>query len=174
MEVAPTANQGYWDSVPHEDEETESARHGGRPGKAMPGYGTFKLPRRSLLKTAGVLGTALAINVVSSLPEKWVPKAFATVGTEYTSCSSGGYAYDDSAKICTGAEESSSYCGSDGWFKNQNGGTVNYWPITQCGVGVTQKNAWRWPKNGVTYRCADGKIQYGSVSPIFVICLKAL
>jgi hypothetical protein len=167
MESLPTANQGYWDSIPHHYDEDESARLGGRSLKGTAGHGTFKLPRRSLFKAAGVLGAALAVTVVSSVPQKFVPKALADIGNEYTT-GCGGYEYD--GIICYGGEYSSGYCGSDGWFRHSYG-TVNYWPVKRCGNGP--RNAWRWTHNGTSYRCADGYIQYGSQSPIFVICSKA-
>lgn len=164
MEARSNASQSFWDSVPHHYEEDETARLGDRSLKGTTGYGTFKMPRRSLLKTAGVLGSALAVTVISSVPERFVPKAFADVGTEYTS-GCGGYSYD--GIICVGAEYSSSYCGSDGWFRHSYG-TVNYWPTKACGSPA--RNAWRWPHNGSSYRCADGYISYGSTSPVFKIC----
>ena len=167
MEARSNASQDYWDSVPHHYEEDETARLAGRSLKGTAGYGTYKLPRRSLFKTAGVLGAAMAVTVISSVPEKLVPKALATVGNEWTTLSTcGGYSYSNSL-ICTGAEYSSGYCGSDGWFKHSYG-TVNYWPTKKCGSPA--RNAWRWKYNSGNWRCADGYTSYGSVSPIFVIC----
>ncbi|MFC6018228.1 hypothetical protein ACFP2T_18715 [Plantactinospora solaniradicis] len=158
--------KNYWDDIPLNDPEAESTRLGGRSLKGTAGYATFKLPRRSLLKTVGVLSTALAVTVVSSIPEKLLPKALATVGSQYTDCNI--YSYNDI--VCVGAPYARSYCGTDGWFLNYSSASFNSWPITAC----NSRNAWWWWHVNTTYRCADGRQQVSGQSSVFRICMWAL
>ncbi|HEX8630151.1 MAG TPA: hypothetical protein VF755_18490 [Catenuloplanes sp.] len=162
MRTLPSNTSSEWDAVPFDDAEAESTRLGGGSLKGARGYATFRMPRRSLLKTAGVLGTALAISVISSVPERLLPKALARVGTQWTDCNI--YSYD--GIVCTGADYSPNYCGGDGWFLQYYGQTYSSWPVTRC----NGRNAWWWYHYRQTFRCADGYRQYGSASPVFLIC----
>lgn len=156
----------YWDGVPLNDADAETRRLDGRSLAGRDGYATFRLPRRSFLKTVGVLGTALAVTVVSSIPERFLPKALATVGSQYTDCNI--YSYDNI--VCVGAPYARSYCGTDGWFLNFSMPSWRSWPVTAC----NGRNAWWWWHVNTTYRCADGYQQVTGQSPVFRICMWAL
>ncbi|MFI7443360.1 hypothetical protein [Nonomuraea indica] len=143
----------YWADVPSvEDDEPVSGRRPRLTGPAP--------SRRTVFKTMGVLGGALALNVLSALPGK-NNSAHAVVGTEYTDCA--GYSstagYNDNTKVCVGAPYSRSYCGGDGWFLRSSGTCYNSYAIKACGAGsLTDRNAWRWTHSGTRYRCADGNV----------------
>jgi hypothetical protein len=163
METTARTAATYWDDVPLDDETAEAARLGGRDPARDPGYGRFRMPRRSLMKTAGVLGTALALNVVGALSNRLTPRAWATPGSYYTSCNIN---YSDSV-ICDGAPYSSSYCGSDGWFIQISYPYFSSWPTTAC----SGRNAWWWWNYRQYMRCADGMQQATGSSPVYRICL---
>lgn len=113
--------------------------------------------RRGFLRVLAVGGMALGMTVLG-----WVPvgrRAEAVAGTEWPSCRAGDFAYDD-AIICTPEVYSSYYCGTDKWFKNgcfrePDGLTTCFRPLVRC----HSRNAWRWVRSGVTYRCADGEVK---------------
>ncbi|MEU8023685.1 hypothetical protein AB0B88_15870 [Micromonospora haikouensis] len=157
---------GFWDDVPLNEADAESARLGGTTLAGRAEYATYRLPRRSVLKAVGVLSTALAVTVISSIPEKFLPKALATVGTQHTDCTT--YSYD--GVVCTGASYARSYCGTDGWFLNYSSASFNSWPVTAC----NGRNAWWWYHVNTTYRCADGYQQTSGSSAVFRICMWAL
>lgn len=156
----------YWDAVPHNDADAEAARLGGQSLAGTAGYAKFRLPRRSFLKAVGVLGTTLAVTVVSSIPQRFLPKALATVGSQYTDCNI--FSYD--GIVCVGAPYDRSYCGTDGWFLNFTSTSFKSWPITAC----NNRNAWWWFHVNTTYRCADGNQQVTGQSAVFRICNWAL
>jgi len=153
----------YWAAVPAVDaDEPDPAGPdlGLTVRKASSSLGKMKPSRRTMFKSAGALGGALAINILSSLPPGKGTTASATVGTEYTSCA--GYdssaGYNNNTKICVGAAYSRSYCGSDGWFLRGSGTCWNSYAIKACGAGgLADRNAWRWTHSGTRYRCADGE-----------------
>ncbi|MDP4504815.1 hypothetical protein [Nonomuraea turcica] len=135
-----------------------------------------RVSRRAVFQTLGVLGGALAINIVSALPGGRSKSASATVGTEYTDCAGyGSWAgYSNNTKVCVGAPYASSYCGSDGWFRTDGNAYSAYIPIKACGAGsLANRNAWRWTHSGVPYRCADGYYRVYGVGDTFYICSKA-
>jgi hypothetical protein len=153
----------YWAAVPSADADGPDL---GGPDlapavrRASSSLGKMKPSRRTMFKSAGALGGALALNVLSALPPGKGNTASAAVGTEHTSCA--GYnnwaGYDDNTKVCVGAPYSRSYCGSDGWYIRGSGTCWNAYPVSVCGTGsYSTKNAWRWTKSGTPYRCADGK-----------------
>ncbi|GLW98868.1 hypothetical protein [Microtetraspora sp. NBRC 16547] len=152
----------YWAEVPSVEDEPDSGRR-----RSL----TWSMPsRRTIFKTAGVLGGALALNVLSALPGR-NNSAQAVVGDEYTHCA--GYnnwsGYNNDTKICVGGTYSKSYCGGDGWFLRSSGTCWNSYAIKACGDGYTARNAWRWTFSGTPYRCADGNIaSCGGTS--FYIC----
>lgn len=167
VDTVEQETNGYWDAIPMHEPTAESERLSGRELSAKDGYAKFVMPRRSMLKTAGVLGTALALNITSAMPKKLLPKAHATVGSQYTNCTI--YSYADSI-ICTGAPYARSYCGNDGWFLNFSSASFNSWPITVC----NNRNAWQWVYSGRNHRCADGRQQVRGQSSVFRICSWAL
>ncbi len=159
----------YWADVPTAEEETEA-----RPSARQ------RVSRRTMVKSVGVLGGALALNVVGALPPARIRSASATVGSEWSGCSNSGYASFDgyrdgtTQRVCVGAAYSSSYCGSDGWFRTDGNAYSYYTPIVNCGAsGVTKKNAWRWTHSGTPYRCADGRFVVYGAGSTFYICSKA-
>lgn len=166
MQAIPIDPQRYWDGVPFNDPQAEAGRETRDDPGSSAGYATFTLPRRSLLRTVTVLGTALAMSVVGAVPKRLVPRAWATVGTQYTDCTI--YSYD--GVVCTGAPYARSYCGTDGWFLNFSSATFNSFPITAC----NNRNAWRWSQASTSYRCADGRQQVTGQSAVFYICMWAL
>ncbi|MEU7894081.1 hypothetical protein AB0B45_14590 [Nonomuraea sp. NPDC049152] len=145
----------YWADVPSVDDE---------PGdtKTRRGMLTSTAPsRRTMLKGVGVLGGALALNVLSVLPPFKTREANAAVGSEWLHCA--GYnnwsGYDNNSKLCVGGTYSRSYCGADGWFKRSSGTCYNSYAVVACGTGsYGKKNAWRWTHSGTPYRCADGNV----------------
>lgn len=157
----------FWSTVPlvGADEPT------GRPAPTQ--IASPAANRRTLLKAAGVLGGALALNVLSWLPPARVPRAGATVGTEYLNCA--GYdlwpGYDNNTAICVGAPYSPGYCGTDGWFLQYSGTCFASGAVLDCGIenGLAAKNAWRWTYQGHSYRCSDG-VQYWCGGHAFLIC----
>ncbi|TMR93520.1 hypothetical protein [Nonomuraea basaltis] len=158
----------YWASVPSADEPESTDSTSSRPRRARP-----RLARRTMFKTMGVLGGALALNVVGALPPARIRSASARVGTEWTHCAGfGGWAgYDNNTKICVGAPYSRSYCGSDGWFRTDGNAYSAYIPIQACGTGsYSKKNAWRWTHSGTPYRCADGYFRVYGSGDTFYIC----
>lgn len=133
--------------------------------------------RRQLLRSGLAIASVVALNAVGRVPGFRLPRAYATVGTEHLNCA--GYStwagYDNNTQLCVGGTYGSSYCGSDGWFKNSTvGGTTYYYPIVICGEGVTDRNAWRWTHSvaGTSrqYRCADGMMRLSSGAYAFRIC----
>jgi hypothetical protein len=138
------------------------------------------MSRRGVFRTIGVLGGALALNVVGALPPSRIRSASATAGTEWSNCSNSGYAdfsgYKDGTtqRVCVGGSYSSSYCGSDGWFRTDGNSYSYYYPVQMCGAGsITDKNAWRWTYSGTPYRCADGYFVVYGVGQSFYICSRA-
>lgn len=158
----------YWNAIPLQEPEAEAARLGGRDLTAAEGYATFTLPRRTLLKTMGVLGTALALNITGAIPKRLLPTAAATRGSEYGNCTifadEPGY-----TGACWGAPYARSYCGNDGWFLNYSSASFNSWPVAEC----NSRNAWRWGSSP-QYRCADGRQAVSGQSAVFRICSWAL
>lgn len=112
----------------------------------------------------------------------WIPlarPARAEEGTEYPNC--GGYSDGPGGPLCTGAPYSADYCGKDHWFlqgctSGWGNDHVCYEPFASCYAGGPEaRDAWRWVADGVTYRCADGKIYHaGAPNPEFVICSATL
>lgn len=157
----------YWAEVPSVDDEPDNGKRAGL---------SWSMPsRRTIFKTVGVLGGALALNVLSALPGR-NNSAQAAVGTEYTDCAGyGSWAgYSDNTKVCVGGTYSRSYCGSDGWFLRSSGTCYNSYATKACGAGsLSARNAWRWTHSGKKYRCADGYVATcGGTS--FYICSWAL
>ncbi|MFE3453039.1 hypothetical protein ACFXJ8_29365 [Nonomuraea sp. NPDC059194] len=153
----------YWSQVPHADDDENVGTTIVR--KARPS-------RRTVFKSLGVLGGALALNIVSALPPNRVRSAEAVAGNEYTNCA--GYnnftGYNNNSKACVGAPYSRSYCGADGWFKRGSGTCWNSYAVKACGNGMTKRNAWRWTHGGTPYRCADGHIATCDGSNTLYIC----
>lgn len=167
MEAAPRVDpQRYWEAVPFNEERAEQSRPGRDDPVAAEGCATFALPRRSLLRTVGVLGTALAMSVVGAVPKRLVPRAWATVGSQYTDCT----IYEYNGVVCVGAPYARNFCGTDGWFLNFSSASFNSFPITAC----NNRNAWQWFNVNTTYRCADGRQQVAGQSAVFYICMWAL
>jgi hypothetical protein len=148
--------EDYWDSVPTVSEVESSAVPETGAGLQV----RLRAHRRSLLRTAGVLGGALALNALSWLPPSRTGPARAAVGSEHTDCD--GYNYDNI--ICTGAPYGTGYCGGDGWFLWTSGTCFASAPVPRC----HNRNAWRWSHNGRTYRCADGFQQWCGGSGYFI------
>lgn len=150
----------YWATVPSADDEGPDLAPAGR--NASRSLGRMKPSRRTMFKTAGALGGALAINILSALPPGRGTTASAVVGNEYTSCAGYGEwpGYDNNKQACVGAPYSRNNCGSDGWFQVESGGACySSYPIKACGDGsLTKRNAWRWTHSSTPYRCADGII----------------
>ncbi|GAA4972340.1 hypothetical protein HD597_007101 [Nonomuraea thailandensis] len=157
----------YWADVPSVDDEPDT---GGRSRL------TWSAPsRRTVFKTMGALGGALALNVLSALPGR-NNSAHAAVGTEYTSCANYGSwtGYNNNTKVCVGGTYSRSYCGSDGWFLRSSGTCYNSYAVKACGTGgLAARNAWRWTHSGRSYRCADGNVATCG-GTYFYICSWAL
>ncbi|GAA1521682.1 hypothetical protein GCM10009677_63430 [Sphaerisporangium rubeum] len=164
----------YWSDVPSaEDDDTPSS-----PGPRRAAWP--KVSRRTMFKSVGVLGGALALNVVGALPPARLKGASATVGNEYGNCGDPGYnnwtGYKDGTTqtACVGAPYSSGYCGSDGWFRTDGNSYSYYTPVKACGEGsATKKNAWRWTYSGTPYRCADGTFTVYGAGTTFYICSRA-
>lgn len=136
------------------------------------------LGRRGFLAVLSASAMALGVTMLG-----WIPlarPARAEAGTEFLDCGT----YDDGpgGAICTGAPYSPTYCGSDKWFKTGcyrgPDGEVCYEPKALCraeGREGERRNAWRWEADGVTYRCADGRVYYeGAPNPETVICSATL
>jgi hypothetical protein len=162
----------YWAAVPSADEEAPGGL-GVAVRKASSSLGKMKPSRRTMFKSAGALGGALAINILSALPPSKGNTASANVGTEHLSCA--GYnnwaGYDNNTKICVGGAYSRSYCGGDGWFLRGSGTCWNSYAISICGTGsYAHRNAWRWTYSGTPYRCADGETATCGGSVYFNIC----
>ncbi|MFD1939567.1 MULTISPECIES: hypothetical protein [Nonomuraea] len=153
----------YWSQVPHADDDENAGATIVR--KARPS-------RRTMFKSIGVLGGALALNIVSALPPSRANRAEAAVGNEYTNCA--GYdnfsGYNDNSKICVGAPYSKSHCGGDGWFLRGSGTCWNSYATKACGNGMTKRNAWRWKFGSTPYRCADGYVATCDGSTVLRIC----
>ncbi|GAA0411909.1 hypothetical protein Acor_15880 [Acrocarpospora corrugata] len=163
----------YWADVPSADQDAEpSSQRRRRP--AWPG-----VSRRAMFKSVGVLGGALALNVVGALPPARIRSASATVGTEWSNCTNSGYdgwtgyANGTTQTACVGASYSSGYCGSDGWFRTDGNSYSYYTPVVACGNNVTKKNAWRWTFGSTPYRCADGNFTVYGAGTSFYICSRA-
>ncbi|UBU16254.1 hypothetical protein [Nonomuraea gerenzanensis] len=157
----------YWADVPSVTDEPDPGERR-RPAFSAPS-------RRTVFKSIGVLGGALALNVLSALPGK-NNGAYAVVGNEYTDCAGYGSAagYDNNTKVCVGAPYSRSYCGGDGWFLRSSGTCYNSYAVKLCGAGsLTDRNAWRWTHSGTKYRCADGYVATCG-GTTFYICSYAL
>jgi hypothetical protein len=157
----------YWADVPSVEDEPAA---GGRRSL------TGSVPsRRTVFKTMGALGGALALNVLSALPGR-NNTAYAAVGNEYTDCAGYGSTsgYNNNTKVCVGGTYSRSYCGADGWFLRSSGTCYNSYAVKACGAGsLADRNAWRWTHSGKKYRCADGYVATcGGTS--FYICSWAL
>jgi len=149
----------YWAAVPSVDDI------GPDLGPAVPKprkpLGRMKPSRRTMLKSAGALGGALAINVLSSLPPGKGTTASAVAGNEYLTCADYNIwpGYNDNTAVCVGAPYSRSYCGSDGWFLRRTDTCWNSYAIKACGAGsLIDRNAWRWTHSVTPYRCADGTV----------------
>lgn len=158
----------YWANVPSVDENTPVA------GAVVEKTGTkikrMRPSRRTMFKSAGVLGGALALNVLSSLPKGKGTTAAAAVGSEYTHCA--GYAgwagYSNNTLICVGAKYDRGYCGGDGWFQRGSGTCWNSYAVVACGDGYTKRNAWRWTHGSTPYRCADGRVDVCGGSGFYI------
>lgn len=156
----------FWASVPTLDAPAPAPAPGGRQDNPPALQANLRTHRRTLFKTAGALGGALALNVISWLPQSGSKPAQATVGNEYGNCN----IYDYNNIICVGAPYSRNYCGSDGWFLNYHDSVFSSGPVKACGASP-KRNAWRWSHNGTPYRCADGYQQSrGQSSSTFLIC----
>ncbi|MFI7604559.1 hypothetical protein ACIBTV_05485 [Micromonospora sp. NPDC049366] len=155
----------FWADVPSVDDPAPAGATTRAATSEL--HAGLRARRRTLFKTAGALGGALALNVLSWVPLSGSRPARATVGTEYGNCSV--YSYD--GIICVGAPYSRSYCGSDGWFLNYHDSVFSSGPVKACGPSGGQRNAWRWTHNGTPYRCADGYQQArGEPNSTFRIC----
>lgn len=163
----------FWNDVPDV---------GTPPPSTSTGLARLRAPvpsRRTALKGTMALGGALAFNVLGAVPTSWLPKAVATVGSEWTGDACAGYSgwsgYNNNTKICVGGTYGSSYCGTDGWFLNYRSPSWSSWPVVVCGTGgYSYRNAWRWPYGGRWYRCADGRQQVTGQASVFRICSKQL
>lgn len=135
-----------------------------------------RLRRRGFLAVLGAGAMTLGLTMLG-----WIPlarPARAEPGTEYPYCG----IYTDGqpgGSICVGAPYSPQYCGSDNWFKTgcesgSDGEEICYQPVRACradGEDSSARNAWRWEADGVTYRCADGRVtRAGAPNSEFVIC----
>lgn len=132
--------------------------------------------RRGFLAIVGSAAMTLGLTVLG-----WIPlarPARAEQGNEYPDC--GRYADGVGGPICYGSPYSPSYCGPDQWFKDGcygdwNKGLDCYSPASICRAGEESLQGWRWMADGVTYRCADGTIQYsGAPNLEDVICSATL
>ena len=158
--MTTTLPEDHWASVPSLEEAfTPDAA---TRAEASPSGEGLRGQRRTLFKTAMVLGGALALNVLSWLPPNRAKPASARVGTEFGDCNI--YSYADNI-TCTGAPYSRDYCGNDGWFLQYSGTCFSSGAITAC----NQRNAWRWKRGTTWYRCADG-MQYWCGGSAFRIC----
>lgn len=159
----------YWANVPSVDEDTPVAA-----GRVLEKAGTkvkkIRPSRRTMFKSAGVLGGALALNVLSSWPARKGNIAAAVPGTEYTHCAGydGWDGYNNNAAACVGGKFDRSYCGGDGWFNRGSGTCWNSYAVVACGNGFAHRNAWRWSHGGTPYRCADGRIDVCGGSGFFI------
>jgi hypothetical protein len=115
--------------------------------------------RRAVVRSGLIGATTLSLTVVGWLPLGRQSSASARTGTMHPRDCMG---VSGMGKPCWGGTVSSSYCGSDGWFRTDSG----YYPIVNC-AGY---NAWRWPAGPGLYRCADGKRRYsdGSTSGVLI------
>lgn len=130
------------------------------------------MQRRGFLAIVGTAAMTLGLTVLG-----WIPlarPARAELGREYPNC--GRYTDGPGGPICYGAPYSPSYCGPDQWFKNGCYGNWDkgldcYSPAAICRPGEGDFEAWLWKADSVTYRCADGTIQYnGAPNLEDVIC----
>jgi len=156
-------DKDFWASVPTLDAPASASAGAAGSGTAPVLQAKLRTQRRTLFKTAGVLGGAFALNVLSWLPQAGSKAARATVGTEHLTCSI--FAYDN-AITCTGAPYSRNYCGTDGWFLKYTSSVLISGPTVAC----NGRNAWRWTRSGTPYRCADGYQQVRGGSNTFLIC----
>ena len=170
MSETPQSVSEFWSSVPTVEQPNSTA-----PETLAP-IPTSKMSRRIALKGAGVLGGALALNVLGAIPTPWLKPAQAAVGTQHTTCAnySNDAGYDNNTKVCVGASYARSYCGNDGWFLNHSDASFNSWPTKACGPSGDKRNAWQWTHSGTKYRCADGYQQVRGQSSVFRICSWAL
>ncbi|MFF5213470.1 hypothetical protein [Streptosporangium sp. NPDC000396] len=157
--------EDYWAKVPSVDDAPVEGRR--------PSFEKARATRRTVLKSVGALGGALALNVVGALPFGGAKPAEASVGTEWYDCA--GYnnwsGYDNNTTWCVGGPYSRDYCGGDGWFLRLSMTCFVSGPTVACGTGsYSHKNAWRWTHNGTPYRCADGYQQSCGSSSVFRIC----
>lgn len=143
----------FWAEVPSADDEPESP-------SSRPRISLTKPSRRTVFKSVGALGGALALNVLGALPN--AKPAAAAVGSEWASHCAGfdsWAGYNNNSKVCVGGTYSRSYCGSDGWFLRSSGTCYNSYAVVACGTGsYAKRNAWRWTHSGTRYRCADGNV----------------
>ncbi|MGH3937173.1 MAG: hypothetical protein ACRDTG_00840 [Pseudonocardiaceae bacterium] len=136
------------------------------------------LGRRSFLAVLSAGAMTLGVTMLGWLP--LARPARAQAGTEFLDC--GVYGDGAGGPICTGAPYAATYCGSDKWFRNgcyrTPEGEVCYEPATLCRAGGREgerRNAWRWVADGVTYRCADGRVRHeGAPNPETAICSATL
>lgn len=126
--------------------------------------------RQVLAKSIVITAGSWVLMVIERLPVVGgLERAFATKGTEYSSCTAAGYSYDDTTYACTGsAYIDSAYCGPDKWFLNWSGTCWAQWAISICGSPA--RNAWRWTRLSTPYRCADGYGQSCGSGPTLLIC----
>lgn len=145
------------------------------------GLGGF-LGRRGFLGVLGAGAMTLGLTVLG-----WIPlarPASAEAGTEWPDC--GRYDYGPShgpdRPMCVGAPYSPNYCGADRWFMtgcySTSQGQVCYEAAAICRAGpdtTEGRNAWRWVRDNIVYRCADGHALYeGAPNPEVLICLAKL
>lgn len=144
------------------------------PGGDQPRGTRFRIPSPRLRRRGfiGVLGGGAMTLSLTMLG--WIPfarSARAEEGTEYLTCG-----VFDGDPICIGGHTSPIYCGEDNWFRNgcvtnDDGFTDCYEPLSICGADGPDRNAWRWDYEGITFRCADGDVEFeGAPSDELVIC----
>lgn len=150
--------------------------------------------RRAALRAALITWSVMSLQLVSWFGPG-ASRAFA-----YGSCTSEHLGADNACNppygngytggICTGSNAiSNQYCNNDGWHRRDSqsiaGETHVYKRLCGdrmvCGnptFGYPDKNAWRWRKDGVTYRCSDGETFIyvgGNLQTRFIsICRQAL
>jgi hypothetical protein len=152
----------YWAGVPAVSDADAQDSTASRPRRAWP-----RTSRRTVFKTVGVLGGALALNLVGALPPARTRSASATVGSEHYNCANydSWPGYNNNSAACVGGTYGQGFCGSDGWFRTDGNAYSYYYPVTAC----NGRNAWRWA-HGRTYRCADGYYHVYGVGSTFYIC----
>ncbi|HET6298874.1 MAG TPA: hypothetical protein VFG33_36230 [Kribbella sp.] len=159
----------YWAAVPSADDDGPDL--GPAVRQASSSLGKMKPSRRTMFKSAGALGGALAINILSALPPSKGNIASAVVGNEHQGCANfaGWPGYNNNTKVCVGGTYSRSYCGSDGWFLRGSGTCWNSYAVKECGGGTyAKRNAWRWTHSGTPYRCADGVVATCGASTFYI------